>query len=218
MILKRRYQRLALNVKVYRNLCEKALKIRSLQMGTKALLQEGEEILVYIADPEDNNGNIILSYRRAAEEKDWLVASELLESQEAIETEIVGFNKGGVLVSGSPGSQQHLVAEEAHHLQLSIIQICLDSAVFQASPAASREWQARVGREDNMASGLIHRARRGLPDRPLTCPAPRCAGVGRLSRSQQHHLGLWIDRAPGELGVDGRDQAPPQVAIARSMW
>lgn len=67
--------------------------------ATRALLQEGEEILVFIANPEDNNGNIILSYRRAAEEQDWILASDLLDSQEAIETEIVGFNKGGVLVS-----------------------------------------------------------------------------------------------------------------------
>jgi small subunit ribosomal protein S1 len=66
---------------------------------TRAILLEGAEILVYIEDPEDINGNIILSFRKAAEERDWQVADELLESQEAMETEIVGFNKGGVLVS-----------------------------------------------------------------------------------------------------------------------
>ena len=67
--------------------------------ATKAQLQEGEEILVFIANAEDQNGNIILSFRRAAEERDWQVANDLFESQEAMETEIVGFNKGGVLVS-----------------------------------------------------------------------------------------------------------------------
>jgi len=67
--------------------------------ATKAQLQEGEEILVFIANDEDQNGNIILSFRRAAEERDWQVANDLFESQEAMETEIVGFNKGGVLVS-----------------------------------------------------------------------------------------------------------------------
>jgi small subunit ribosomal protein S1 len=67
--------------------------------ATRALLKEGEEILVLIANPEDANGNIILSYKQAAEEQDWQLAAELLESQEALETEIVGFNKGGVLVS-----------------------------------------------------------------------------------------------------------------------
>lgn len=66
---------------------------------TRALLQEGEEILVLVENPEDNNGNTILSYRRAAEERDWQVAEELLASQEALDTEIVGFNKGGVIVS-----------------------------------------------------------------------------------------------------------------------
>jgi small subunit ribosomal protein S1 len=71
----------------------------SYDSATRALLREGEEILVFIDNPEDNNGNIILSYRRAAEEADWQLAGDLLESQEAIETEIVGFNKGGVLVS-----------------------------------------------------------------------------------------------------------------------
>ena len=67
--------------------------------ATKAELQEGEEILVFIVNPEDQNGNIILSFRRAAEERDWQVATDLFESQDALETEIVGFNKGGVLVS-----------------------------------------------------------------------------------------------------------------------
>jgi small subunit ribosomal protein S1 len=67
--------------------------------ATRATLLEGAEILVLVEDPEDINGNIILSFRKAAEERDWQVADELLESQEAIETEIVGFNKGGVLVS-----------------------------------------------------------------------------------------------------------------------
>jgi len=71
----------------------------SYDSATRALLQEGQEILVFITNPEDNNGNIILSYRRAAEEQDWQLASDLLESQDAIDTEIVGFNKGGVLVS-----------------------------------------------------------------------------------------------------------------------
>ncbi|MFO7663659.1 MAG: S1 RNA-binding domain-containing protein [Chloroflexota bacterium] len=66
---------------------------------TRETLLEGVEILVYVEDPEDINGNIILSFRKAAEERDWQVADELLESQEAMETEIVGFNKGGVLVS-----------------------------------------------------------------------------------------------------------------------
>jgi small subunit ribosomal protein S1 len=61
-------------------------------------LQIGNEIPVYVVDPEDNNGNIILSYARAAEEQDWLAATELAESQAVYESKIVGFNRGGLLV------------------------------------------------------------------------------------------------------------------------
>ncbi len=74
-------------------------EINSLDSATKASLIEGEEIMVYVLDPEDGNGNIILSYRKAAEEKDWVTAADLLESQDVYESEIVGFNKGGVLVT-----------------------------------------------------------------------------------------------------------------------
>lgn len=70
-----------------------------LDSATKAALTEGEEIMVYVLDPEDGNGNIILSYRKAAEEKDWVTAADLLETQDVYESEIVGFNKGGVLVT-----------------------------------------------------------------------------------------------------------------------
>lgn len=74
-------------------------EINMLDSATKAALTEGEEIMVYVLDPEDGNGNIILSYRKAAEEKDWVTAADLLETQDVYESEIVGFNKGGVLVT-----------------------------------------------------------------------------------------------------------------------
>ncbi|MEZ4516237.1 MAG: S1 RNA-binding domain-containing protein [Chloroflexota bacterium] len=74
-------------------------ELNSLDSATRAALQEGEEVRVYVLNPEDDNGNIILSYRKAAEEQDWETALDLLESQETHTSEIVGFNKGGVLAS-----------------------------------------------------------------------------------------------------------------------
>jgi small subunit ribosomal protein S1 len=67
--------------------------------ATRERLQEGEEIMVFVVNPEDNSGNIVLSFRRAAEERDWEYATELMQNQEVHESEIVGFNKGGLLVS-----------------------------------------------------------------------------------------------------------------------
>jgi small subunit ribosomal protein S1 len=58
----------------------------------------GQTILVYVMDPEDRNGNIVLSYTRAKEEQDWRTAEKLLESQEVYAGAIAGFNKGGLIV------------------------------------------------------------------------------------------------------------------------
>jgi small subunit ribosomal protein S1 len=58
----------------------------------------GNEITVYVVNPEDQNGNVLLSFVRALEEKDWLFAESLLASGEALEGKIVGFNKGGLIV------------------------------------------------------------------------------------------------------------------------
>ena len=60
--------------------------------------QVGEDILVYVLEPEDNNGHVVLSYTRAQEEKDWEKVESSLETGEAITTFVEGYNKGGLLV------------------------------------------------------------------------------------------------------------------------
>ena len=61
-------------------------------------LEVGQEIPVYVLDPEDQNGNVVLSYIRAREEQDWKQAEELLQSGDAYDGKIVGYNKGGLIV------------------------------------------------------------------------------------------------------------------------
>jgi small subunit ribosomal protein S1 len=58
----------------------------------------GNEITVYVVNPEDQNGNVLLSFVRALEEKDWLFAESLLASGDAYDGTIVGFNKGGLII------------------------------------------------------------------------------------------------------------------------
>jgi len=60
--------------------------------------QIGEEILVYVLEPEDNNGHVVLSFTRAQEEQDWEMVEKSLETGEAITTFVEGYNKGGLLV------------------------------------------------------------------------------------------------------------------------
>ncbi|RPI30788.1 MAG: S1 RNA-binding domain-containing protein [Chloroflexota bacterium] len=58
----------------------------------------GQEIPVFVVDPEDQNGNVVLSYVRAREERDWRNVEALLESGETVNGKIIGYNKGGLIV------------------------------------------------------------------------------------------------------------------------
>lgn len=94
--------------------CEGIVPERDLERLSPADLDgihEGDEVLVYILNPEDASGNIILSLSRAQLVRDWRRAQRLLESQETVEGQVAGCNKGGVIVHVGkvrgfvPGSQ-----------------------------------------------------------------------------------------------------------------
>jgi small subunit ribosomal protein S1 len=76
-----------------------------------AELEVGMEIPVYVVNPEDSSGALVLSYSRAREESDWLLVEQMLESGDVYESKIAGFNKGGLIVPVGklrgfvPGSQ-----------------------------------------------------------------------------------------------------------------
>lgn len=75
-----------------------AQEVEKLDKETREQMAIGSEISVYVVDPEDQNGNVILSYVRAAQEQDWQLAESLMSSQDVYEGPIVGFNKGGLLI------------------------------------------------------------------------------------------------------------------------
>lgn len=58
----------------------------------------GQEIAAYVLNPEDKNGNVILSYTRALEMKAWETVKEMQENETVYEGKVSGFNKGGLLV------------------------------------------------------------------------------------------------------------------------
>ncbi len=58
----------------------------------------GQRIPVYVLNPEDANGNVVLSYTRALEQLAWDTVERLLETKEVIESTISGYNKGGLIV------------------------------------------------------------------------------------------------------------------------
>jgi small subunit ribosomal protein S1 len=73
-------------------------ELESIPAEERAALQIGQEIPVYVVNAEDDNGNVVLSYTRAQEQKGWIEVEKMLEDSATYEGRVDGFNKGGVIV------------------------------------------------------------------------------------------------------------------------
>ena len=73
-------------------------ELQNMDEDTRELLSVGNEVTVFIVNTEDQYGNVVVSYAKAAEELDWNKAEELLASQDIYKSKVVGQNKGGILV------------------------------------------------------------------------------------------------------------------------
>lgn len=58
----------------------------------------GQQIPVFVIAAEDQNGNVVLSYTRAREVKDWDYVEELMASGDTVDSKVIGYNKGGLIV------------------------------------------------------------------------------------------------------------------------
>ncbi len=70
----------------------------SLSNKQKEQLQIGNDVRVCVIEPEDPQGNIILSFLKVREQDDWDEARESQDEQKLVEVQVIGFNRGGVLV------------------------------------------------------------------------------------------------------------------------
>ena len=77
--------------------------ISSRELGTKEAgtpdLQAGDRIKVFVLQPENEDGNVVLSLRRARAESVWLKAQDKQVSGELMEAEVREQNKGGLIVN-----------------------------------------------------------------------------------------------------------------------
>jgi len=69
-----------------------------LEKETLEQVQAGTVWPVYILQTSDREGNLIVSISRAIQEKDWLVAQQMLDSNEIFEGTVAGHNNGGLEV------------------------------------------------------------------------------------------------------------------------
>ncbi len=95
-------------------------ELEMIQPEDREKFQVGQDVTVYVINPEDTQGNLMLSHTRALEENDWQKAEELLKSGEVFEGSIQGYNKGGLIVPLGmlrgfvPGSQISLSRRMAY--------------------------------------------------------------------------------------------------------
>ena len=129
-----------------------------------AKLAVGDKVPVYVLRPEDREGNLLVSLFQAQQARAWLRAAELAESGEAWEGEVIGYNKGGLLVpldnlrgfipaSQVPGFPQGLNQEERLTKLASMVGETLTVKVIEinrrnrrlilSATAARRQWRKR---------------------------------------------------------------------------
>jgi small subunit ribosomal protein S1 len=73
-------------------------ELERMNRETLDMLKVGEHVTVYVVNPHDHNGDLIVSLNRALEELDWRRAEEFRESQQVYESHVAGYNKGGLIV------------------------------------------------------------------------------------------------------------------------
>ena len=64
----------------------------------KQELNVGDEVLVYVLQPESPEGHAVLSLRRAGLERKWRAMQERFDAGEIVEARVIDHNKGGLIV------------------------------------------------------------------------------------------------------------------------
>ncbi len=74
-------------------------------------LKPGQEVNAFVLDTEQDDGTVVVSLARAAQESDWEIARKSMKSKETVKLTVIETNKGGVIVRMGklrgfvPGSQ-----------------------------------------------------------------------------------------------------------------
>ncbi|MCC6944012.1 MAG: 30S ribosomal protein S1 [Thermomicrobiales bacterium] len=71
----------------------------SLTSAEKQALAVGDTVLVFVVQPENQEGHATVSIDRARQEKSWRRLQEIYDENGVIDAEVVNYNKGGLLVN-----------------------------------------------------------------------------------------------------------------------
>ncbi len=114
-------------------------------------MEVGQEIPVFVVNPEDSSGNLVLSYTRAREEMSWKSTDELLASKETCHSKIIGYNKGGLIVP--VGGLRGFVPAS---------QVSLTRRSSAAGDTPEQRWGKMIGEEIDVIVIEVDRERRRL--------------------------------------------------------
>ncbi|HQU35598.1 MAG TPA: S1 RNA-binding domain-containing protein [Anaerolineales bacterium] len=114
-------------------------------------LSVGQEVHAFVINPEDANGNVVLSLKRAQEQISWDDVEKLITDAVVIETKIIGFNKGG-LIAAVEGLRGFLPSSQIGALRRSQI----------AGETPEQKYQKMVGQPISIRVIEVDRERRRL--------------------------------------------------------
>src|SRR5215211_1078620 len=152
-----------------------AREFSSLTSDEKQNFAIGESVLVFVVQPENQEGQAVVSIDRARQEKSWRRLQEIYEENGVIDAEVVNYNKGGLLVNldgvrgfvpaaqvteirggDEAGKQAEMARMIGTHLPLKVIEINRHRNRLILS-----ERQAMQEKRDEMKEKLIEELREG---------------------------------------------------------
>lgn len=114
-------------------------------------LKLGQEIPVYVVNPEDSSGNLVLSYMRAREEEGWQIVETMVSKKDSYHSSVIGYNKGGLIVP--VGGLRGFVPAS---------QISFTRRAGMTGDTPEQRWSRMIGQEIDVCVIEVDRERRRL--------------------------------------------------------
>jgi len=126
-------------------------ELDQLSAEEREVLKVGEEVHVYVVNPEDENGNVVLSLKRAQEQISWENVEKLVEGDTVIDSKVIGFNKGGLIV-GVEGLRGFVPSSQISAMRRS----------QSTGDTPEQRWQKMIGQPISVRVIEVDRERRRL--------------------------------------------------------
>ena len=126
-------------------------EVEQLSAEEREALKVGAEVPVYVINPEDENGNVVLSFRRAQEQISWENVEKMVGEDRVYDSKIVGFNKGGLIAM--VGGLRGFIPSS---------QISASRRSQSSGDTPEQRWQKMVGQQITVRIIEVDRERRRL--------------------------------------------------------